>query len=172
MGTVSKILATAIRLGFVIVPEDMIEKWKPAKKYTDVHTDALSQQTLAAFINKGRLERHIWKMRKLYKRKRACLLNSLSNHFGRNYEIKGQAAGLHLVAGFPGITFTQELTDILWSKYGLKVVPVERHSLVKDGSHKHEIVLGYSHLSEEEIEEGVRRLKLGLSDNQFWPDCA
>lgn len=100
LGSFSKILAPAMRLGFAIVPETLQEPWRREKLYTDVHTDALSQHALAAFISGGGLERHIWKMRKLYQRKRARLLQSLARHFGDRFEVRGQAAGLHLVAAF------------------------------------------------------------------------
>lgn len=69
LGSFSKIFAPTIRLGFAIIPEIMLEAWRPEKIYIEVHTDAFSQYTLAAFINSGGLKRHIWKMKKLYKHK-------------------------------------------------------------------------------------------------------
>ncbi|CAK7034142.1 MAG: HTH-type transcriptional regulatory protein GabR [Desulfovibrio sp.] len=162
LGSFSKILAPAIRLGFAIIPETMLEAWRPEKMYTDVHTDALSQYTLAAFINSGGLERHIWKMKKLYKRKREYMMRCLSRNFGDQFEIRGQAAGLHLVAGFPGIAFTENVVDDLYMR-GIKVVPVESYSLCRDGAHAHEVILGYSHLSEDEVSRGVSILRDGLA---------
>lgn len=157
LGSFSKILAPALRLGFAIVPETLLPLWKPEKMYTDVHTDALSQYTLAAFIKSGQLERHTWKMKKLYKRKRAWLLRCLAQNFGNRFEIRGQAAGLHLVAGFPGLDFTKIAGSL--AERGLRVVSVESHSLCRDGRHAHEIILGYSHLSEENISRGVALLR-------------
>lgn len=162
LGSFSKILAPAIRLGFAIIPETMLEAWKPEKMYTDVHTDALSQHTLAAFINSGGLERHIWKMKKRYKRKREHMMRCLAQNFGDQFEIRGQAAGLHLVAGFPGVSFTKKVVNALY-KRGIKVVSVESYSLCRDGAHAHEVILGYSHLSKEEVSMGVSILRDGLS---------
>lgn len=158
LGSFSKILAPAIRLGFAIIPETMLEAWRPEKMYTDVHTDALSQYTLAAFINSGGLERHIWKMKKLYKRKREHMMRCLARNFGTQFEIRGQAAGLHLVAGFSGVTFTENVVEDLY-KQGIKIVPVESYSLCRDGAHAHEVILGYSHLSEEEVSRGMMIVK-------------
>ena len=162
LGSFSKILAPAMRLGFAIVPETLQEPWRREKLYTDVHTDALSQHALAAFISGGGLERHIWKMRKLYQRKRARLLQSLARHFGDRFELRGQAAGLHLVAAFPGVVFTKELLARLHQR-GVSVVPFEAYSLCRDGAHGHELILGYAHLSEEELDRGVELLKEGLA---------
>ncbi|MDR2946952.1 MAG: PLP-dependent aminotransferase family protein [Candidatus Adiutrix sp.] len=158
LGSFSKILAPAIRLGFAIIPEGMLAAWRPEKMYTDVHTDALSQHTLAAFINSGGLERHTWKMKKLYKRKREHMMRCLSQNFGGHVEIRGQAAGLHLVAGFPGVAFTENVVGELYAR-GLKVVPVESYSLCRDGAHAHEVILGYAHLSEAEMSRGAAILR-------------
>lgn len=163
LGSFSKILAPAVRLGFAILPESMPERWGPEKMYTDVHTDAVSQHALAAFINSGGLERHIWKMAKLYKRKRAHLLRCLSERFGGRFEVRGQAAGLHLVAGFPGVTFSEKVLADLRGR-GVRLATVEAYSLRRDGAHAHEAILGYSHLTEEEIAKGVAILADGLAD--------
>lgn len=161
LGSFSKILAPALRLGFALIPESMMDDWKREKKYMDVHTDALSQYTLAAFIRQGGLERHIWKMKKIYARKRNHLLQCLAKNFGMAVTVKGQATGLHLVANFSGIVFTDAVTETLYGK-GVKVYPVERYSLSGDGSHAHEIILGYSHLTHEEISRGLEVIKKTL----------
>lgn len=158
LGSFSKILAPALRLGFAIVPDSMVEAWNSEKMYTDVHTDALSQYALAGFINTGGLERHIWKMKKLYKRKRKHVLQCLEESFGARSTVRGQAAGLHLVAGFSGVAFSKELMAVLHAR-GVKAVPVERYSLCGDERHAHEIILGYSHLTEEEITKGIGILR-------------
>ncbi len=162
LGSFSKILAPALRLGFAILPEALLEAWQPEKMYLDVHTDALSQYALAAFINNGELEKHIWKMKKLYKRKREHLIKTLVRYFKNSFEVKGQAAGLHVVAGFRGTRFSDALVrDLL--EHGVKVIPVEKYSLSGNGEHSHEVILGYSHLSLEEVTRGVRILSERLA---------
>lgn len=131
--------------------------WKPEKLYSDVYTDALSQHALAAFMKSGELERHIWKMKKSYRRKREGLIRCLASCFGERFSIGGEAARLHLVAGFAGIDFTAGLAGELYAR-GIRVVPVENYFLCRDGSHAHEIILGYSHLTDAEISKGVEIL--------------
>ena len=162
IGSFSKILAPALRMGFALVPQALVCRWAGEKQYTDVHTDALSQRTLAAFIANGGLERHIWKMCKLYKRKRLYLLECLRRHFGDRFTVGGQAAGLHLVAGFPGIHFSDEVLAAMRMQ-GVQAVPVEHHSLCSDGVHAHELILGYAHLSEQSMERGVHALREALA---------
>lgn len=162
IGSFSKILAPALRMGFAVVPQALAARWAEEKQYTDVHTDALSQRTLAAFISSGGLERHIWKMCKLYRRKRLFLLECLRRHFGRAFTVSGQAAGLHMVAGFPGICFSDKVLATMRAQ-GVRAVPVEQHSLSRDGAHADELILGYAHLSEESIERGVHALWSALA---------
>jgi GntR family transcriptional regulator/MocR family aminotransferase len=64
---------------------------------------------------------------------------------------------LHLIAEFEGITFTNELIDNI-KKTGVVVHPVEEHAFIK-GTHSKKIIIGYSHLNDQEIAEGVSRLK-------------
>ena len=154
LGSFSKILAPALRLGFALLPDALTNAWKAEKTCADVHTDALSQHALAAFIDGGELEKHLWKMRKLYKRKRAHLIRALSLRFGGGFTVKGHATGLHMVAAFENVRFSDALTGLLMEK-GVKIIPVERHSLARDGSRRHEIILGYAHLSFDAITEGV-----------------
>ncbi len=157
LGSFSKILAPALRLGFALLPEALLDAWKPEKMYADVHTDALSQYALAAFIDSGALERHIWKMKKLYKRKREHLIEALSCRFHDRVTLRGHAAGLHVVAGFRNVNFNDTLVGKLLER-GVKVVPVEKHSIGKSGAHSHEIILGYAHLPLDAITEGVHIL--------------
>jgi len=161
LGSFSKILAPALRLGFAVVPPALAPAWAEAKQYADVHTDALSQRTLAAFITSGAFERHILRMRKLYKHKRRLLLESLQRHFGNGFRVSGQAAGLHLVAGFPGVRFTEGVLEAMRA-HGVTAVPVERHSLRRNGEHAHELILGYAHLAAEDLDRGVRALRAAL----------
>ena len=160
VGSFSKILAPALRLGYMIIPASLKSKYLKLKMYTDVHTESLSQLVLAKFINGGKLEKHIWKMKKEYYKKRQALLNSLSINFPDEYVIKGHAAGLHLVAEFKNISFTAEVLKKI-TQQKVVVYPVEKYAIHK-GRHSNKIILGYGHLSIEEITEGIRRIKEGI----------
>lgn len=161
LGSFSKILAPALRLGFAVIPQSLVSAWSIEKQYLDVHSDALTQRTLAAFINRGGLERHIWKMSKLYRQRRRCLLAALEQHFGSRVSISGHAAGLHLTVGFEGVEFRPEVLAVMQA-CGVQAVPVEHHSLCSGNAHGHELIMGYSHLSEAEILQGVKALHEAL----------
>lgn len=157
IGSFSKILAPALRLGYMLLPDALLAKYKTLKMYSDVHTEAISQYVLAEFIQSGSLEKHIWKMKKLYNQKRKHLLQELSFYFEEEYEIKGQAAGLHVLVHFYQVNFTDELVKQINSNH-VKIYPVENYAWQSFGKHTHEIILGYAHLSLSEISEGIQIL--------------
>lgn len=157
LGTFSKILSPSIRLGYLILPDELLSLFIEEKKYSDVHTEALTQYTLSEFIENGSLEKHVWKMKKLYAKKRQYLIDALCFYFPGDFEITGQAAGLHIVAKFKDIIFTPELVDWIRSNK-VCVYPIENYAFQNSGNHENEILLGYAHLELDAITAGIRQL--------------
>ncbi|WP_152395980.1 MocR-like pyridoxine biosynthesis transcription factor PdxR [Paenibacillus guangzhouensis] len=162
IGTFSKIVSPALRIGYLILPPSLIERARDLKWLTDLHTPALEQLTLARFIEEGYLERHIAKMKKVYRKRRDFMVQTLQQRFGDNMRIMGSSTGLHLLAEFPGIEFTQDVLSKI-EAYGVRVHPVEIHAIRKGTGHEHRILLGYGNVSEANIAEGIRRLAAALS---------
>lgn len=162
VGSFSKILAPALRLGYMILPDLLIPKYLKLKMYTDVHTESMAQFVLAQFINDGKLENHVWKMKKMYYKKRQALIESLDNNFLDEYVIKGHATGLHVVAEFKNFLFTEDVLQKI-TQQKVRVYPVEKYEVNK-GRHRNKIILGYGHLSIEEIREGIKRVKEGITE--------
>jgi GntR family transcriptional regulator / MocR family aminotransferase len=161
VGTLSKILSPALRLGYIVVPPPLIEPCRQLKQLTDLHSPVLEQLALAYFIEEGHLERHIMKMKKIYRKRRQALIAALEAHYPRQIQIYGDVAGLHLVAGFGGRVLTEQaFAD--WEEAGVRLYPVEQHAIRK-GEHRSKVILGYGNLTPDEIEEGVRKIKTVLS---------
>jgi len=88
------------------------------------------------------------------------LIAALEMHFPHHLQIYGEVAGLNLVAEFGGRALT-EATFAAWEEAGVRLYPVEQHAIRK-GYHQSKVILGYGNLTQEEIEEGVRRIKIVL----------
>ncbi|MBM7839737.1 GntR family transcriptional regulator/MocR family aminotransferase [Alkalihalobacillus xiaoxiensis] len=157
IGTFSKILSPSLRIGYMVLPYHLVKRAEQQKWFTDRHSSSLEQMALAAFINEGSFEKHIRKMKKLYARRRKVLVEAINDTF-RSCDIIGQAAGMHLVVRFKD---RDEINQKNLAENKVKAVVVEDFSLRK-GFHKNELILGYGHLNEMEIKEGVIRLKKAL----------
>ncbi|HVH88329.1 MAG TPA: PLP-dependent aminotransferase family protein [Terriglobales bacterium] len=95
-GTLSKVLFPALRLGFIVIPLDLVERFAAVRQAMDICPSHSSQAVLAAFIREGHFARHIRRMRKLYEERRRVLLQELERQLGASYEVMGTAAGMHL----------------------------------------------------------------------------
>lgn len=130
VGTFSKNLSPALRMGYLVLPQALIERCRSLKWFHDLHTPSLNQMLLARFIEEGLLERHIRKMRKVYMKRREVLREALIREFGQLVEISGDSTGLHLIAEFQEFEFTEDLIERLYQNH-VKVYPVEHHVIHK-----------------------------------------
>lgn len=156
VGTFSKTLSPSLRIGFLIAPPKLMDAITLAKDSLNLHTPAVIQTALAAFIRDGQLERHIHTMKKLYKKRRNLLTERLVQAFGDEISITGDEAGMHLQVLF----HTQKHADLPWndtSAYGFRVERSEDYR-IGDGSSESGIVLGYGNLASDQITEGVSRM--------------
>ena len=161
VGTFSKILSPALRLGYLVLPPELTLSCRHLKRYSDLHTSSLEQLTLALMIDEGHLERHIAKMKKLYRKRRNVLITSLRNHFSTEVKILGDSTGLHLVAEFANVDFSQRTLHQV-EQHQVQIYPVETHAIIK-GKHRNQVILGYGNLLSADIEIGIVRLETALS---------
>lgn len=157
VGTFSKILFPSLRLGYLVLPYPLVEKCRHWKRLGDHHSNSINQLALMGFIESGELERHIMRSKKIYGKRRDFLLSLLEKYFPHKVKVYGAPAGMHIVAEFDGITFTKELVARL-KDTGTYIVPVENHAMIK-GNHSSQIILGYAHLNQTQMEEGIINIK-------------
>ncbi|MGL6200095.1 MAG: PLP-dependent aminotransferase family protein [Lachnospiraceae bacterium] len=157
VGTFSKILFPSLRLGYIVLPYPLIEQCREWKRLGDHHSNSINQLALMRFIESGELERHIMKMKKIYRKRRDFMLSLLDKYFPDQIKVYGAPAGMHIVAEFKGISFSPELVRRI-KDTSTNIIPVENHALIK-GAHTGQIILGYAHLNYADMEQGIIHIK-------------
>jgi GntR family transcriptional regulator/MocR family aminotransferase len=109
-GTVSKLLAPALRLGWLLLPENLVEPLTLRKRQLDRGVPLLEQLALARLIETGGLDRHLRRTRRVYARRRQLLLEGLARQLPE-LPVEGAAAGLHIFLPLPDQVRVGELTD-------------------------------------------------------------
>lgn len=165
IGSFSKTFCPAIRLGYMIIPKPLIEAVKDAKYVSDLHSPILEQMTMASFIKSGQFEKHIRRMKKIYHKRRNCVIEALKKYFGDGVEIYGENAGLHLVAGFKSIEFDDLLIENLKNKH-IHVLPLSAYYItIDEGKRNNLLVIGFGNMEEADIFEGIKIIYDTLLEN-------
>lgn len=159
IGTFSKAIAPAIRIGYMVLPELLLEAYKKNCFFYACTVSRIDQRILNEFIKNGHFERHLNRMRKIYREKHDLLLECLKP-LQENYHISGFDAGLHVLLSSKGDTSEEELTGRA-AVEKVKVYPLSGNSFgVLDGSGT--ILIGFGGLTGEEIRKGCEKLVKAL----------
>ena len=156
VGTFSKTIFPALRLGFAVLPKPLHVKWEHARNYMDVQNPVLEQATLAKFLRERKMDRHVRSMRKIYGEKRMILLQSVQSVFGNSSNLWGDASGLHVVLQFPGMAFGKQFEQDC-RKSGIRINTVAQYCPGRN-EHQDKLLLGYGHLNSVQIREGIKAL--------------
>jgi GntR family transcriptional regulator/MocR family aminotransferase len=152
LGSVSKTLAPAIRIGWLLAPAALQSELVEARYWTDLASPALPQLALAHFITSGGFERHLRQVRRRHRARRDALLAALATHLP-GAAAHGVAAGLHLLVTLPGDDDAAVARRA--AEAGVRVHPLSLHR-VGDGPPG--LVIGYAATTPDRLHEAVRRI--------------
>jgi GntR family transcriptional regulator/MocR family aminotransferase len=155
IGTFSKVLFPSLRLGYAVVPEDLVERFLAARFALDMGPPTFAQAVLADFIGEGHFARHLRRMRSMYAERRNVLIENLKHHFGSAAEITGAEAGMHLSLVLNGIP-DRELSARA-AQQNLWIVPLSAFYLGKAA--RPGFILGFGSTSVEQIPAAVHHLR-------------
>ncbi|MEM7821496.1 MAG: PLP-dependent aminotransferase family protein [Candidatus Aenigmatarchaeota archaeon] len=161
--TFSKILSPALRLGWVVGREDIIDKIVLAKQGADLCSNAFSQQIAYEYIRSGAIEKQVEKIRRIYKRKRDLMIDSIKKYFpeGTNYTIP--EGGLFVWVELPK-NLRINTSEIFERAIKEKVAFVHGSAFFVERKNNRTMRLNFSNMSEEKIIEGIRRLALVIRE--------
>ncbi len=156
IGTFSKAIAPAIRVSFMVLPQMLLERYLADCSFYSCTVSRIDQRILNEFIRDGYFERHLNKMRKLYRGKHEMLLECLQP-LRKDFIVSGENAGLHLLLtskrGIPERTLIERAASLGVRVYGLS------ESMVEDAPDSAAVLLGFGGLSEEGIQQGTAMLR-------------
>jgi GntR family transcriptional regulator/MocR family aminotransferase len=154
-GTFSKVLFPSLRLGYMVVPETLVDTFVSARALVDRHPPGLEQAIVAEFLAEGHFARHVRRMRTLYAERQEALVLALGRELGGAIEASPAEAGMNLTAWLRGNASDLELSNKA-AQVGVVVTPVSAYALeVKPRSG---LLLGYAAFTPRQIREGVRKL--------------
>jgi GntR family transcriptional regulator/MocR family aminotransferase len=155
IGTFSRTIFPALRIGFMVVPKSLAMAFTTAKWLADQHSAILEQQTLAEFITSGLYERHLRRLRRRNADRREALLIAIHEYLGDRVEVSGDGSGTHVILWLKKRVPEDEVITKAASR-SVGLYRISQYYLKK--ASRTGFMLGYTTLSEAEIQEGIRLL--------------
>ena len=159
-GTFSKMMYPGFRLGFLVVPQNLVPAFEVAKYYTDSHSGFLEQATLALFISQGHYARHVRCVRKACYERYLALSSTIKNHLPHVFEVEPTDSGIHIVCWLRA-GYTEEYIIEKSREIGLGIQPLSRYCI--QPYQKQGVLLGYAAHNPIEIERNIIALAQQLS---------
>ena len=156
MGTLSKALLPSLRMSYIVLPKNLIKKYQKEYLFYTQSVSRMDQEVIRKFLNEGYWEKHIHKMRVVYRKKRDRLVFEIEKYFSNRVEVIGEDSGLHILLQVHNGMREEELIKEA-AKYSIKIYPVSTY--YKDGTAPENVVLlGFAILSEDEIAKAIQLL--------------
>lgn len=155
IGTFSKVLFPSLRMGYIVIPPDLVERFLAIRMAMDIAPATLHQEVLADFIREGHFARHIRRMRLLYGERRSSLIESIRKELGLGADITGGDAGMHLSLSLKDIRDREIAARA--AKANLWLVPLSTSytgTPLRQG-----FILGFGSTAVEDIPNAVGRLR-------------
>ena len=156
MGTFSKVLFPSLRLGYVIIPSDLIERFLAVRLAMDMGPPIFLQLVLADFITEGHFSRHIRRMRSLYRERRNALLENIRNELDIAVNVTGEQTGLHLSMTLPRGLRDHEIAERA-AQHRLWLAPLSASYAERPSPQG--FILGFSNTAAEQMSRAVRKLR-------------
>ena len=156
VGTFSKVMFPALRVGYVVIPKDLVPGFAVARDAGDTFSSSLHQLVMADFISEGHFARHIRRMRTLYMERRTTLVAAIAAELPERLEVVGGETGMHLVALLPPGVDDIAVTRAAAAR-GVSVRPLSQCYIRPP--QRGGLILGFGGAASRDIPEAIRRLK-------------
>jgi GntR family transcriptional regulator/MocR family aminotransferase len=160
-GTFSKVLFPALRLGYLVAPEAVVDAFISARALADRHSPSLEQALVSEFLSEGHFARHVRRMRALYAERQGALVSAARRELAGVLDVGPAEAGMHLVGWLPKKAVDREVSR----KAADAGVSAPAVSLYAMGPHAPPgLLLGYAAVNGRQIRDGIRKLAATMLD--------
>ena len=156
VGTFTKIVFPSIRLGYIVLPPDLVAPFTEVRRAMDMSSPTFPQAVLADFILDGHFTSHIRRTRQLCRERRDALIEAIRREFGRALQVLGDEAGMFLVLTLPAGWSDREIA-LSAAREGLWVAPLSDFYLERAA--RQGLVLGYGGTKVEDVGRAVEHLR-------------
>lgn len=159
IGTFSKAIAPAIRVGYMVLPPNLLEQYRKNVTAFSCSVSRIDQKVLTFFLAEGHFERHLNRMRNLYKEKHDILLESIQKNIP-GASVSGEGAGVHVIVDFhirKKEEFEQRLREL-----GIVIYPLSFY-YIEGKPQEEQYILGFTRMKKKDIIEGTRKIGKVLS---------
>ncbi|AXI08348.1 aminotransferase class I/II-fold pyridoxal phosphate-dependent enzyme [Oceanobacillus sp. 143] len=156
LGSFSKSLIPSLRISYMVLPNRLLQSYKEKLSYINCSVSRIDQHILATFMKQGDFERHLNRMRKIYRRKLDRTVDLLKPYQEKVSVIGGQS-GLHIVFVVRNGMTEQELVEKA-AAAKIKIYPLSSYSIEKKVENPPKIILGFAGIPEEELELAINLL--------------
>lgn len=158
LNTFSKTIAPSIRISYMILPPDLLERYRTQLGFYACTVSSFEQYTLAQFLAQGRYEQHLSRMRKHYRQKRDAVIDLIrTGALAGRAEITEQDAGLHFLVKLDTALSDEELRNRA-AQQGIRLALLSDYYSIPEAAPHHVLVVNYSGLSLNSLPEALRRL--------------
>jgi GntR family transcriptional regulator/MocR family aminotransferase len=158
-GSVAKTFAPALRLGWLVIPSDLADAAAEMKRLLDSCSPRVDQLVLARLIESGDWDRHIRRVRAVYRARRDRVTEALGRHLP-GFEVSGVTAGLHVTVRFP-VGLDDQAVAASARALGVEVLPLSEFAV--EPAPAGGLLIGYGHTHETAIDRAVRRVAKAIA---------
>jgi GntR family transcriptional regulator/MocR family aminotransferase len=160
-GSFSKVLFPALRIGYLVLPSDLVERFAAAKSVLNRHAPPFEQTVLCDFIGEGHFERHLRRMREVYAQRLTTLIESGRRRLAGLIELSDVEAGLQTV-GWLKQGIDAKAARRAAGLRGVEVIPLRVYSRIP--MQRQGLQMGFAAVNPQEIKRGVHQLAKALED--------
>jgi GntR family transcriptional regulator/MocR family aminotransferase len=153
VGTFSKVLFPSLRIGYVVLPPRLVDRFNDLKHVAEDHGPLIDQATLAAFMESGAFYTHLRRCRRAYAERRECFLEAVARH-DLPFTFPNTDGGMNLAALIPSHWNDDRLSELFRSK-GLDIPPLSRYSICPKAPG---LFFGFTAFDPRAIVRGVERM--------------